>query len=99
MTYVLQVPDGIERSYFRWGRRGLKRHDGYIAKGEFRDWSLQLTIQRAHRWKTREKAEAAALLVVMKLPEVMGKLMIVEVVKQGKVWRRARLAPRSHRDW
>lgn len=98
MSYVLSVPNAIDLRYKRYGRPGARTADGYIAK-EDKSWYVQSTLKKAHRWKTVEKAEAAALLIVMRLPEFLGKLVPVEVAKFGKLWMRAKNVPRSHRDW
>jgi hypothetical protein len=98
MSYVLSVPNAVDLRYRLYGRPGRRLADGYIAK-EDKSWFVQSTLKRAHRWKTIERAEAAALIVVISLPEFLGKLVPVEVAKVGKVWMRAKNVPRSHRDW
>lgn len=98
MSYVLSVPNAIDLRYKQYGRPGRRTADGYIAK-EDDGWYVQSTLKKAHRWKTVEKAEAAALILAVKYPEYLGKFVPVEVAKVGKLWMRAKNVPRSHRDW
>lgn len=92
MSFVLSVPN----SFCTHWRKDRPRtwFDGYVAK-ESGQWSLTNKLKKSHRWKTKEKAEAALILIGAKLPDIIGKVVIVEVIKEGETWARVR----SHRDW
>lgn len=94
MSYVLSVPNSFSTAYRADRKPSRTWFDGYVSKKEGA-WALTHRLDESHRWKTVEKAEAAAIKVSLALPSVMGKLNIVEVVKVGGRWQRKR----SARDW
>jgi hypothetical protein len=99
MSYVLEIKEEIDVRYRRFGRPGVRMTSGFISKEDPNDWYVGQKLQRAHRWKTVEKAEAAAVLMATKFPTLIGRMEVTEVTKNGKLWMRAKNAPRSHRDW
>lgn len=94
MSYVLSVPNFAATAHDPRRKPPRIWFDGYVSKKEGA-WAMTTKLEQAHRWKTVEKAEAAAIKVVLALPSVMGKLNVVEVEKTGDNWHRKR----SARDW
>ncbi len=94
MRYVISVP----RSFCTAYRAGYKPpriwFDGYVSK-EDGQWQLTDKLKKSHRWSSAEKAEAALILIVGKLPDIVGRAVIVAVTKEMDKWTRVR----SARDW
>lgn len=99
MSYVLEIKEEIDVRYRRFGRPGVRMTSGFISKDDRDGWYVGQKLQRSHRWKTVEKAEAAAVLIAVKFPKLMGRMEVTEVTKEGKLWVRTKTAPRSRRDW
>lgn len=99
MSYVLEIKEEIDIRYRQYGRPGVRMTSGFIAKEEPGVWYVSPKLQRSHRWKTVAKAEAAAVLIAIQFPRLMGRMELTEVAKEGKLWVRVKTAPRSRRDW
>ncbi len=94
MSYVLSVPNSFCTAYRADRKPPRLWFDGYVSKRSGQ-WSLTDKLKESHRWKTKERAEAALLLIGPKLPDIIGKVVVVEVTKEMGKWTRIR----SARDW
>jgi hypothetical protein len=86
MSYVLCVPKAIDRRYSNFGRPGVRMDDAFLRKERDGSWHSIPRIQDAHKWHKIEKAESASVVDAAKYPDLLGKLVIVEVERHGNVW-------------
>lgn len=89
--FCLTVTGGqMTKTFTRFGRSTTVKIDGFVAKADdSRRWYVQTQVRYAHRWKSREKAEAAAVMISALLPDLIGSLRVDELERWGKgLWKR-----------